>query len=363
MKIWLAPSAFFPHRGGVEELTLQLAQQLQDGGHDVVVVTNHYPLTLASHAIVDNVTVRRVEFTAPSARPAAVARFVATQHSIQTRLRAVAPQPDVIHIQCPTVQTAALMVYARRHHIPVVLTSQGEVVMDAHRLYERSAYMRMTFRLAARSAAALTACSEWTATQCRQYSARFATAAVIPNGVDPAQWELSPPIDRPILCAWGRHVHEKGFDLAIRAFAVLRQRLGDARFIIGGEGAETAGLRELAGEGVEFAGVLDRAEVRALLAKSRVAVVPSRVEPFGIVALEALAAGRGLVYAAGTGLVEAAGDLGRAVDVYDSSAFADAMEAELTQPTPPAAGRARAGELCWSTICERYLSVYRSVGA
>jgi glycosyltransferase involved in cell wall biosynthesis len=268
------------------------------------------------------------------------------------------PRPDVVHIQCPSVQSAPLLLYTRRHRIPLVLTSQGEVVMDANQVYQRSAYMRLSFRCASRAAAALTACSAWTATQCRPYASGFATATVIPNGVDPSQWEVGPRTSEPVLCMWGRHVPQKGFDLAIRAFTILRERLGDARLLVGGNGSETPRLRDMAGEGVEFVGALDRAGVQALLARSRVVVVPSRIEPFGIVALEALAAGRGLVYAANTGLAEAAGALGRPVDVHDPGALADAVEAELENPTETKAGRDRAELLSWSRICERYLDVY-----
>jgi glycogen synthase len=358
MNVWLAPSAFFPHRGGVEELTLHLAQELHARDHRVLVVTNQYPSSLGRRATVEGVEVQRFLFTAPSARPSTAARFLSGQLAVQRALDKLAPRPDIVHVQCPSVQTAPLVLYARRHGVPLVLTSQGEVVMDAHQLYQHSLYMRLTFRFASRAAAALTACSVWTATQCLPYSRRFATAAVIPNGVDPSQWEIGPCTERPVLCAWGRHVHQKGFDLAIRAFAVLRQRVGDARLLIGGEGDETQTLQEIAGEGVEFVGPLDRVGVRTLLAASRVAIVPSRIEPFGIVALEALAAGRGLVYAANTGLAEAAGELGRSADVDDPQAFAEGMEAELARPTQASAGRARAGQLSWSRICERYVDVY-----
>jgi glycosyltransferase involved in cell wall biosynthesis len=360
MEIWLAPSAFFPHRGGVEELTLQLAKELRARGHRVLVLANQYPSSLDRHETVEGVDVHRLPFTAPTARPREAARFLWSQPSVQRSLDTFAPRPDIVHVQCPSVQTAPLLAYAKRHRIPFVLTSQGEVVMDANRLYERSLYMRLTFRFASRSAAALTACSAWTAAQCRLFSPRFATATVIPNGVDPSEWDIGPPTESPVLCAWGRHVPQKGFDLAIRAFAILRMRVGDARLLIGGEGPDTLKLREIAGKGVEFVGPLDRSGVRELLAASRVAVVPSRIEPFGIVALEALAAGRGLVYASNTGLAEAAGELGRPADVRDPSALANAMEAEILLPAEAAAGRDRGRQFSWSRICEHYLDVYRN---
>jgi glycosyltransferase involved in cell wall biosynthesis len=230
--------------------------------------------------------------------------------------------------------------------------------MDADHIYQRSLYMRLSLRAAARFAAGLTACSAWTAQQCLPYAPRFASAQIIPNGVDPAQWDVGPTPAAPVLCAWGRHVPQKGFDLLIEAFALLRQQLGHARLLIGGNGSETPRLQALSGDGVELLGPLDRAGVKRLLASSRVAVVPSRIEPFGIVAVEALAAGRGLVYARDTGLAEAAGGCGRPADVYDATALAAAISSELESPTDPAAGRARAGELAWSRICDSYLAAY-----
>jgi glycogen(starch) synthase len=358
MRVWLAPSAFWPHRGGVEELTLQLARGLRERRHEVLVVTSRHPPSLEDRATVEGVEVRRLAFSAPRARPLDALRFIRAQAPLQHQLDALGPVPDVVHIQCPSTQTAALRRYAARHRTPLVLTSQGETVMDAHQIYQHSLYMRRSFSAAARAAAVLTACSAWTADACVPFSARFAGATVIPNGVDPQQWDAGPLPASPVLCTWGRHVHQKGFDLAIAAFALLRERLADARLLVGGKGPETANLRALAGPSVEFLGELDRDGVREMLSRSRVAVVPSRIEPFGIAALEALAAGRGLVYASATGLSEAAGDCGRPVDVHDPAALAQALAAELERPTDPAAGRARAAELAWSHVCDSYLAAY-----
>ncbi len=344
-------------------MTLQLAKRLQASGRSVLVVTHRHPATLARRASVEGVAVFRVPFDAPSSRPRPAARFAFGQLGVQRALDSLRPRPAVVHVHCPSSQTLPLVIYAARHKVPLVLTSHGEVAMDADRLYQKSLYMRVVFRLAARRALALTACSAWTSDQCLRYSSRFTNAKVIPNGVEPRDWDMGPPPEGPVLCAWGRHAHEKGFDLAISAFAVLRRRVSDARLLLGGDGPETARLRRLAGEGVELLGALDRDGVRALLQMARVAVVPSRIEPFGIVALEALAAGRGLVYAQGTGLAEAVGGLGRPADVGDPQALADAMEAELSDPTAPAAGRARAQELSWEHVCDLYLDVYSEVTA
>ncbi|MGD0196610.1 MAG: glycosyltransferase family 4 protein [Solirubrobacteraceae bacterium] len=358
MRLWLAPSAFFPHRGGVEETTYQLALSFAAAGDEVLVVTHRHPRELAERESLAGVDVRRVEFGAPRARALAAGRYLRNVWEVQRTLDAIAPRPELIHVQCVSGQVPHLLLFARRHSIPLVVSTQGEVLMDADAIFQRSAYLRFVLRLASRRASALSACSAWTAQHTAAVAAGFAAATVIPNGVRPAEWLLDPVPREPILCAWGRHVPQKGFDLAIEAFARLRESVGDARLLIGGGGAETEHLRKIARSGVEFVGPLDRNGVRELLAASRVAVVPSRIEPFGIVALEALAAGRGLVYAAGTGLVEAAGGLGRAADPRDANALAVAMAAELAEPTPAVAGRDRAAQLSWERIAGAYHELY-----
>lgn len=167
----------------------------------------------------------------------------------------------------------------------------GEVAMDAHGIYQRSLYLRAVLRLATRSASALTACSEWAAEQASTIAPRFERAEVIPNGVDPAQWAVEPVPNARVVAAWGRHVIQKGFDLLMEAWGDVRRQVPGANLLIGGEGSETPRLRKLAGEGVEFHGPLDKSGVQRLLAQSRIAVVPSRIEPFGIVTLEAMASG------------------------------------------------------------------------
>jgi glycogen(starch) synthase len=358
MRIWLAPSAFFPHRGGVEELSVQLARELGRGGADVLIVTHRHPLELAESETLEGIRVRRVSFTAPRVDPRALPPFLRDTKAIQRTLDEIVPMPDVIHVQCVSNQVAHLLLYGRRHDVPVVVSTQGEVMMDAGAIFARSAYMRLTLRASARRARALTACSAWAATETARLAPRFADATVVPNGVDPAQWDVGPLTSKPVVCAWGRHVPQKGFDLAIDAFSVLRDRIADARLVIGGDGPETPRLRTLAGPGVDFIGPLDRDGVRRLLAASRIALVPSRIEPFGIVALEALAAGRGLVYATGTGIDEASGGLGRSADPRDARALADALEKELAVPTPVEAGKARGVELSWGRVAEHYRQIY-----
>jgi glycogen(starch) synthase len=360
MKIWLVPSAFFPHRGGVEELTLKLAQQLQARGHQLLVIVHRNPSDLPEDDIVEEVRVRRIDFPSPGRRPRQFLHFLGAQLMVQRVLGRLEPQPDVVHIQCPSNQTLSTALYTRRKRLPLIVTSQGEVVMDAHQVFQRSAYMRWSLRLASRWAAALTACSSWTARQAAEIAPRFATAQSILNGVDPEDWIVDPPPSDPVICAWGRHVPQKGLDLAIRAFEGVRRAVPGARLLVGGDGTERERLMSLAGPAVEFLGPLDRNGVRLMLQQARVAVVPSRIEPFGIVALEALAAGRNLVYSNRGGLSEAAGRCGVAVDPENVPALSSAIVRALRSPVDVVANRERASEISWSRITRAYEQIYEA---
>lgn len=361
MRIWLAPSAFHPSRGGVEELTLQLARQYQRKGHDVTVVVHRYPHGLPEVDEVEGVTVRRIVMELPGRDPRRLAGYPVSLHRTLRAFDAIGPQPDVVHVQCAATQVAPLAAWCRRRRVSLVITTQGEVTMDATAVYQHSALMRLSLRAGAQAASRLTACSRRAGDDAATVAPRFAGCEVIPNGVDLDQWRVTPLPNQPIFAAWGRHVEQKGFDLLLRAFALVREELPDARLVLGGDGEETERLRDLAGPGVELAGPLDRAGVQDLLASARVAVVPSRLEPFGIVAVEAMAVGRTVVWSTNGGLGDATGGLGRGVDPTDVRALADAMLAVHADSLPPEAARAQAESLGWDAIARQYLSIYHEV--
>ena len=360
-RIWLAPSAFFPAKGGVEELTLQLARDYQRRGHDVTVVVHRHPADLPEQDDVEGVRVARIAFELPGRRLWPLAAFPVAFARQLAALRRLGPPPDVVHVQCAANQVAAISAFTTMHRVPLVITTQGEVTMDAARVYQRSAQMRAVLRAGSRRAAALTACSRRAGDDAATVAARFTGCEVVANGVDPQQWTVARLPDAPVYAAWGRHVPQKGLDLLITAFATVREAVPDAVLRIGGDGSEHARLRELAGPGVEFVGALDRAGVQELLAGCRVAVVPSRLEPFGIVALEAMAAGRSVVWSTNGGLGDATGGLGWGVDPTDKEALAHAMIEANRRPVAPEVVRAHAESMSWSRIAERYLAIYDRV--
>ena len=142
---------------------------------------------------------------------------------------------------------------------------------------------------------------------------------VIPNGIDPT--DLQPVADLPRLRARfaapdeklvllvGRLVYEKGFHLALEAMPRLIERLGGVRFLVAGTGTAESELKAQARklglmEHGTFVGWTGDDVLHSLYRIADLCVVPSIYEPFGLVALEAMASGCPTIVADTGGLRE-----------------------------------------------------------
>jgi glycogen(starch) synthase len=138
---------------------------------------------------------------------------------------------------------------------------------------------------------------------------------VVPNGLDADAWRAPARArlaararyagDGPLLVLAGRLVHEKGVHTALAALPRLRRELPGARLVVAGAGPEEATLRAEArrlGDAVHWAGFVPAPDLAALLGAADAVLVPSLYEPFGLVALEAAAAGTPLAVADTGGL-------------------------------------------------------------
>ncbi len=140
--------------------------------------------------------------------------------------------------------------------------------------------------------------------------------------------------EREGLLLVGRLVSEKGVDVAIEAVRHLHDKGHEKTLIICGDGPDRSDLERHAArleveEAVRFKGWTTPAELAKLYRHAEIALVPSRAEPFGIVALEAIACGCPVVGSNVGGLPEAVGDCGKLVEPEDSAALAEAVEQVL----------------------------------
>jgi glycogen(starch) synthase len=204
---------------------------------------------------------------------------------------------------------------------------------------------------------------------------------VLHNGIAPRRWrantarvravrERYAPGDAPVLLYFGRLEYEKGVHDLIAALPRIRRAHPGTRLLVAGTGTahdqlmaavETHRVRRT----VTFTGHLPDADLAALLRAVDAVVLPSRYEPFGIVALEAAAAGAPLVAstAGGLGEVVVDGETGLSFAPGDVRGLATAVGAVLADPAA-AARRARAARkrlgsaFDWSRIAADTASVY-----
>ena len=129
---------------------------------------------------------------------------------------------------------------------------------------------------------------------------------VIPNGIDPDELQpqdtdelgrlrakFAEPGEQLVLLV-GRLVYEKGFQFALEALPAIIERQPNTRFIVAGSGTHEEELRRQATElGLmehgTFVGWIGDDVLHSLYRIADVCVVPSIYEPFGLVALEAMA--------------------------------------------------------------------------
>lgn len=142
---------------------------------------------------------------------------------------------------------------------------------------------------------------------------------VIPNGIDPRdlrpvddlqtlRGKFAEPHERLVLLV-GRLVYEKGFQLALDALPGVIERVGDVRFLVAGSGTHEEELKAqaqrlgLTDQGI-FLGWIGDDALHSLYRIADLCVVPSIYEPFGLVALEAMASGCPCIVADTGGLRE-----------------------------------------------------------
>ena len=370
VRILLMPSAFHPSVGGVEELTRRLASQFKAQGHYVEIWTGRRDdEAWPAEDDVDGIRVLRSTFPAPRMDVLALITFLGRAAWEMLRLlreiRRV--RPDVINVQCFSTNGIYATALSALTGIPLVVSLHGETVMDDNRIYDHSAFLRTGLRLGLRRAAAVTACSRFTLNDAVRFGLDPHEGEVIFNAVsldEVEQQAVSLPFPHFVL-AMGRVVDNKGFDLLLRAWALLGDELPDVGLVIGGDGPALPALRRLAEElgltdRVVFPGRLSRSEVGWAMAAAEVFVMPSRVEPFGIVALEAWRAGTPVIVSCLGGAPEFVTDgvTGLVVDPFDGKALAASLRRLLHDPALCATlayrGSSEVQNYGWSKAASRY---------
>jgi len=275
----------------------------------------------------------------------------------------------------------------QRYDIPMVVTIHATEMgrrrghVWGHPLSER---IHLAEQYLAREADIIIACSEFMRGEIIEaLDADPKKIRVIPNGVEYEHLihlrdhlEALPYIrrrwaspDQPLIFFVGRLEWEKGPDLLVQAMPEVRKVFPNAKLILAGKGSYTDQIVALVHrlgleENVQVVGFISDQTRNEIYAVADVAVFPSRYEPFGIVALEAMAAGAPVIVGDVGGLSEVVehGRTGLRVP-NDPQAIAHAILQTLQHPDLAAERARKAQEVVrtrysWETIADRVLDVY-----
>jgi glycogen synthase len=268
--------------------------------------------------------------------------------------------------------------------------------MDDSDIFQTSRTLKSALRRGIRSATVVTGCSAFTLADAEhRFGLEAGRGMVIFNGVDVAGIHTGPdtagehradgvaaadplatselaPSGRPYILALGRVVEKKGFDLLLAAYAGMGEPGQSIDLVIGGAGPALESLQSSAqslgvADRVHFVGRLSRSQVANFMGGAEIFVMPSRLEPFGIVVLEGWRAGTAVVATTKGGPPEFVRDGvdGVLVDPFDSPAFSAALARLVSdddwRQSVAAAGLARVREFAWPAIAEQYRTVYSSL--
>lgn len=266
---------------------------------------------------------------------------------------------------------------ARRVATPYICSIKGVIAEELQ--HERGQVRRLLWllsrleRINARQAPIVITTSHYCRVSIqRHYGVPAERIRLVPEGIDLASWPTPLPRHdgQTILCVARQYPRKHIADL-IQAFARIRPRFPAARLVIIGDGPEHAHLRNLAhqlalGASCQLLGALpDDTAVKEWYYRADIFCLPSVQEGFGIVFLEAMAAGLPIVATTAAAIPEVVphGQAGLLVPPADVTALAEALTTLLADPELRRRygtfGREYVTRFDWMRVAEQFLEVAR----
>jgi glycosyltransferase involved in cell wall biosynthesis len=288
MKIAILVGLFPPKwLAGTEIATYNLADHLARGGHEVHVITSH-DAGLPEFSEENGFSVHRIAW--PKIRFLGIVTFWA-----KVCLKIQTIKPDVFHAQSLLCGIPAV-VAKKSLKIPYVVWGQGSDI------YLPDRFTRMTSKSILQNADAVLALTEDMKQKMREICDR--DISVVPNGIDLERFKNSSGGEKgsnaKTIIFVGRLHPVKGGQYLIEAMAIVHRAMPDVKLVIVGDGVERTRLEQLAkkldlNSCIQFAGQVPQERIPQIMHQADVFALSSLSESFGIVNIEAMAAGLPIV--------------------------------------------------------------------
>ncbi len=364
MKIGIVCPYAWDVPGGVQAHIRDQAETLIEMGHDVSVITPvEDPASLPTYAV-DGGRPRSVPYNGSVAR-----LTFGVKATARVRRWIREGEFDVLHVHEPLAPSLGVL---------ACWSARGPIVATVHSSIERSRVLVTGYYLAQTALekiSALVAVSEHARRTIVDHLG--GDAVLIPNGVRVDHYQDAPPLREwpgPAIGFLGRMDEpRKGLPILLEAFAGIRARVPEATLVLIGPGDVDEVLADLPAAlraGIVVLGRLGEEEKARALASLDVYVAPNTGgESFGIVLLEAMAAGTPVIASDLDAFARVldGGRCGALFPVGDSVALADAvitlLEDEEARARLVEAGSRRAEAYDWRTVAGDLIDVYASVTA
>lgn len=362
MRILFWSDNFYPGIGGVEVLGAALLLALRERGHEFVVVGGPFLPGADDPTSFHNIPVYRFpfEYLIHPSGPEMVAR---TKHRLNELKQTF--RPDLVHM----FQTLTGFVF----HLETQKASPAPTLLSLHgNLLDAPPQVNTARRRLLSQVDAVTACSHDIHTELLTHMPELASKTLTVTNALPLPALAPTPLDfqAPVIACPGRLHPQKGFDFAIRAFAKIHSRFPRARLVLAGDGQERAALLALVAQWglqdrVVLRGWVSPPQIPAFLNESTLVLMPSRWEPFGLVALQAAQMGRPIIASRVGGLPEIVLDneTGLLIEPGDVDGIADALACLLDNPGRAielghAAYAHARSNFAWDSFVDAYEAMY-----
>ncbi len=288
MKIAILVGLFPPKwLAGTEIATYHLAEHLTQRGHEVHVITSQDE-GLPELSKEKGFYIHRIAW--PKIRIVGAITFWT---KICLKIQKI--KPDIVHAQSlPT----SIPAWASKKHlkIPYVVWGQGSDI------YLPGSFIRMAYKTILKNADAVLALTEDMKQRMLEISNR--DISVVPNGIGLEQFNIKSGEKKKgnskTIIFVGRLHPVKGVSYLIEAMAIVHRGMADAKLILVGDGTERSRLEKLVEKldlngCIQFTGQVQQERIPTMLQQADLFALPSLSESFGIVNLEAMAAGLPIV--------------------------------------------------------------------
>lgn len=373
LQILIVAARYLPHQGGLETVVKEISHFFESSGHKVSIVTNRYPRNLPRNEKINGVNVTRFQFIYPQIAYIRSKKLMLWLASwilfpvslVQFGYLLFRLRPDIVNAHyIGNTGLFLLILHSIFGFNLVVSLHGGDVDGEPH----QSRFKLWQFRSLLHRASRVTVCSSALLKEAMKLTFLNAEkTTVIHNGADLNLFSRAMVYShpQPYLLAVGQLERHKGFDLLISAFSQIAKEYVQYDLILAGEGSEreilVSMIRTLGLKGrIHLLGSQSQTSIASLMRGSRIVVVPSRREPFGIVAIEARASGKPIIASNVGGLPEALEGSGALlIQPGNPSSLANAIRTVLSSPNGQQTDEFIT-EFDWKVVGQKYLEVLYS---